>query len=267
MKALSLCLLTLGAATLGLAQNLTQSLIDGAWSGQALAVRSALESGRVDVDVTTTDGDTPLMLASLAGHEKVIRILLEAGADAKLANNAGETPLILASKYGFNAVAVDLIEAGADVNAQDESGRSAWTWASWGENEPLMSLLKASGADRSGKADPFDDGAPVDRFETRPEMTKYREPKMPKTLRESGIDGTIELRVVIDRDGKLKTVELIEGIHEELDKNVLDATEKWRYEPGEIQGKPVEGLVRVLLVYTPGESEARVTTRTRRWRN
>lgn len=257
----------IGFAEWGLAQNLTDSLIQGAWSGQALAVRSAIATGRVDVDVTTPEGDTPLMLASLAGHENVIDILLEAGADPKLANEAGETPLILASKYGFNAVAAKLIEAGADVNAQDESGRTAWTWASWGENEALLSLLKASGADDSGKADPFEDGAPIDRFETRPKMTKYKEPKLPKELRESGVDGTIQMRVVIDRDGKLQSVELIEGVHDELDKNVLEATKKWRYDPGEIQGKPVESVVNILVEYTSGDSEARVTTRTRRWRN
>lgn len=77
------------------------------------------------------------MLASLAGHENVIDILLEGGADPNLANEAGETALILASKYGFNTIAADLIEAGADVNGQDSSGRTAWTWASWGENTSL----------------------------------------------------------------------------------------------------------------------------------
>ncbi len=130
MKRFLFCFFAIGIAELALAQNLAQSLIAGAWSGSAAAVRGALASGRVDVNVTTRDADTPLMLASLAGHDNVIDILLEGGANPNLTNEAGETALILASKYGFNAVAADLIEAGADVNPQDASGRTPWTWAS-----------------------------------------------------------------------------------------------------------------------------------------
>ncbi len=130
MKRFLFWFFAIGIAESGLAQNLTQSLIQGAWSGQPAAVRGALASGRVDVNVTTRDADTPLMLASLAGHDNVIDILLEGGANPNLTNEAGETALILASKYGFNAVAADLIEAGADVNPQDASGRTPWTWAS-----------------------------------------------------------------------------------------------------------------------------------------
>lgn len=223
MKCFLLCFFAIGIAASGLAQNLARSLIQGAWAGQPAAVRGALASGRVNVDVTTEAGDTPLMLASLAGHGNVIDILLEGGANPNLTNDAGETALILASKYGFNAVAAALIEAGADVNPQDASGRTPWTWASWGENEKLVSLLKASGSDRSGKVDPFDGGAPVDRFETTPDMTKYN-------------------------------------------RNALEASKKWRFDPGEVQNKPVDGIVTMSLIYAPGRDE-RVVTSTRRWRN
>ncbi len=266
MKCFLLCFFAIGIAASGLAQNLARSLIQGAWAGQPAAVRGALASGRVNVDVTTEAGDTPLMLASLAGHGNVIDILLEGGADPNLANDAGETALILASKYGFNVVAAALIEAGADVNTQDASGRSPWTWASWGENEKLVSLLKASGADGSGKVDPFDGGAPVDRFETTPDMTKYKSPKMPKELKKTGIEGTLRLRLVVGRDGRTSAIELVEGIHDELDRNALEASKKWRFDPGEVQNKPVDGIVTMSLIYAPGRDE-RVVTSTRRWRN
>ena len=266
MQRLLFWVFAIGIAELGLAQNLAQSLIQGAWAGQPAAVRGALASGRVNVNVTTPAGDTPLMLASLAGHENVIDILLESGADPNLANDAGETALILASKYGFNAVAADLIEAGADVNTQDVSGRTSWTWASWGENEKLVSLLNASSADGSGKVDPFDGGAHVNRFETTPDMTKYKSPKMPKELKKTGIEGTMRLRLVVGRDGKTRSIELVEGIHDELDRNALEASKKWRFDPGEVQNKPVDGIVTMSLIYAPGRDE-RVITSTRRWRN
>lgn len=269
MRVIGFWILVLTVPMPGRAQDpVTRSLIDGAWSGQPAAVRSALASGRVDVDVRSGEGNTPLMLASLAGHDAVVDLLIEAGADPNLANDGGETALILAAKYGFNDVAAKLIEAGAELDHQDQSGRTAWTWASWGENDSLVSLLKASGADEMGKSDPFDGGAPVDRFETRPDMTRYRPPDVPKELRESGVVGTLVLRVVVDRDGKARSVELVEGLHEELDQNALEAAEKWRFEPGEIQKRPVDGVVTVRIEYGRGhDPEGRVVISTRRWRN
>ena len=245
MKRLLFGLFAIGIADPGLAQNLTQSLIAGAWSGQAAAVRSALASGRVDVNVTTPDGETPLMLASLAGHDNVIDILLEGDADPNLANKAGETALILASKYGFNAAAAALIEAGADVNAHDSSGRTARTWASWGENRSLRSMLRASGAYGLGKLDSFEDGAPVDRFEITPDLTQGKVPKIPKSLRKAGVAGTVRFRMVVGRDGGTRSIELLEGLADELDQDVLEQARRWKFSPGEIQSKPVDGIVTV----------------------
>jgi TonB family protein len=256
------------AGSTAAAQNVSDSLINGAWSGQVMAVRSALESGRVDVDVRTSDGSTALMFASLAGHESVVTVLLDNGADPKLANEAGETPLILAVKYGFTAVARKLLDAGAAVDARDASERSAWTWARFGKNEELASLLESAGADTSAKTDPFQNGgAPVDRFEKPPELTKYRAPKMPKDLKGAPLDGTIILSLVAGRDGKPKAIDLEEGLAEALDRAALEAAEKWRFEPGEVQGQPVDGRVRLTLRYLPalGE-EPKVGIQWTRWR-
>ena len=67
-----------------------------------------------------------LFTAVEAGNERIVRLLLKAGADPDLAlpgpeinkNNrlAGATPLLLTVYRGHDAVAHQLIEAGADVN-------------------------------------------------------------------------------------------------------------------------------------------------------
>jgi len=252
-----------------LARDAASTLLSAAWSGQPAVVRSALASGRVDVDVARIDGSTALMLASLAGHETVVDILIDAGANPNLAGENGETALILASKYGFRAVAAKLIEAGADLSATDSSGRTAWTWAHWGENEPLESLLRASGADGTGKVDPFEDGGePVDRFEKTPELEKYKAPKVPKQLKKNRVEGMIQIRLVIGRNGKPRDIELVQGVHEELDQNALAAAEKWRFVPGEVQGKPVDGIATVNIQYSRGDDpKGHVMLWTRRWRN
>lgn len=247
-------------------QNLANSLLQGAWSGQEFAVENAIASGRVDVNVTDPDGLTALMLASLAGHENVIDLLLESGADPALEGEHQETALILASKYGFTEVAARLIEAGVDVNHPDASSRTAWTWAMWGDNQPLMAMLAKSGADRTAERDPFDGGgAPVDRFEKNPRMTRFKAPKLPKSLKQQGVDGTMSLDVVVDRKGKLLSVELAEGLHEALDAEALDQAKKWKFEPGRIQGKPVVSKLQVTIRFTR-HADPQVGTSTRRWR-
>lgn len=149
----------------------------------------------------------------------------------------------------------------------DASGRTAWTWAVWGENDALVSLPKASGADGSGKTDPFDEGAPVDRFETRPDVEKFKLPKLPKELRDPGVEGAATIRIVIDRKGKAKSVELTEGVRDELDQKLVDAVRKWKYEPGKVQGKPVESVCRIIVTYDARNPNGGVSVSTRRWRN
>lgn len=255
-------------ATTSHAQDLRWSYIEGARTGQIIAVRSALQSGQVDVDFAFDDGNTALMYASLAGHEGVVDAVLEAGADVHRVNQNGETALILASMYGFTSIAAKLIDAGSDVDAKDASGRTAWTWAHWGQNPGLRSLLEASGAKGGGKTDPFDPGAPVERYEKTPRMTRYRAPKIPEDLKKKPVEGALKLRLVVKRDGRPAEIVLVEGFHEELDKNVLDAATKWKFEPGEIQGKPVDGIVDVHVRFLRGgDPDGVATVSTQRWRS
>ena len=53
------------------------------------------------------------------GHDAVVRLLLDAGADKDLADNYGVTPLIIAAAVGHDAVVRTLLNAGADKNLAD----------------------------------------------------------------------------------------------------------------------------------------------------
>lgn len=262
MKRFLVCLVGVGVASLGHAQSHVQSLFQGAWTGQAAAVRGALESGQVNVNMAMDDGTTALIAATSRGHESVVDVLLEGDADPNLAKDDGETALIIASMYAMNSIAGALIESGADVNAKDTRGRSAWTWAAWGENESLQSLLKKSGADGSGEADPFQGGAVVDTFETRPDWKKGKTPKISEELREAGIAGNVELRVILEQNGKVRSVELLQGLHDELDREVLELVQKWTFSPGELQGKPVPGVMNLEVEFVlAGKRDGYVRTR------
>lgn len=62
---------------------------------------------------------TPLHLATTIGVPETIQILLQNGADAKVADSRGITPLHLAAGLGFAEIVQYFITAGADINVQD----------------------------------------------------------------------------------------------------------------------------------------------------
>ena len=59
-------------------------------------------------------------------------------------------------------------------------------------------------------------------FETPPRMKKGKVPKISNDLRKAGVAGTVRLRVVVEPDGKARSVELLEGLEDELDEEVLE---------------------------------------------
>ncbi|KAJ7602548.1 ankyrin repeat-containing domain protein [Mycena polygramma] len=85
--------------------------------------------------------DTALCAALEAGHEEVVRLLIEHGADV---NADGGQALRAASKEGKTAVVGMLIEAGADVDANGSG--ALWTGSVSG-NADVVKLLIAAGAD------------------------------------------------------------------------------------------------------------------------
>jgi ankyrin repeat protein len=60
----------------------------------------------------STDGDTPLIKASYAGHMNSVRILVEAGASLKSVNKDGDTPYRAAHVFGNHGVAQYLRSVG-----------------------------------------------------------------------------------------------------------------------------------------------------------
>ena len=73
----------------------------------------------------SNDRSTALIWASEKGHEAVVRLLIDKGADVNAQSNAGLTALLLASRNGHEAVARLLIDKGADVKASDKCRSTA----------------------------------------------------------------------------------------------------------------------------------------------
>jgi uncharacterized protein len=82
-----------------------------------------------DVDARNKHGMTALMRAAYHGHERMVRTLLEHGADPNLTRNDRFTALALAAFFGHTETVRILIEHGARTEVVTRCGTSAYMWA------------------------------------------------------------------------------------------------------------------------------------------
>lgn len=125
----------------------TTALIFASQNGHERVVKLLLEHG-ADGNRAGADGTTALIAASALGRESVVELLLDGGADVNKATTARTAALILASDGGHEAVMKLHLEHGADVNATASDGRTPLIVASRNGHEGGVKLLLIRGADQ-----------------------------------------------------------------------------------------------------------------------
>jgi serine/threonine-protein phosphatase 6 regulatory ankyrin repeat subunit B len=86
-----------------------------------------------------------LILAADGGHDEVVRLLIERGAQTNHVDNKGATALMLASKAGKLSTIKLLIERGADLARVDRFGNDAIAYASRAGHEDIVQRLQQGG--------------------------------------------------------------------------------------------------------------------------
>jgi len=81
-------------------------------------------------------GMTPLMLAAACGNKAVLKVLLDAHANAGARDTLGQTAIMYSARYGRVECARLLIQHGVDIGAVDDAGLT-----------PLMHVAEMSSAD------------------------------------------------------------------------------------------------------------------------
>ncbi|CAM9191235.1 unnamed protein product [Ectocarpus fasciculatus] len=109
----------------------------------------ALLSSRDPIDVNQGDkaGYTPLMMATIDGHLRVVRILLNHGANTSIVNDVGRDALLTSAAVGHSAVTKILAKAGANLEAADFSGATPLHLAAKCGNSEVMRVLIEAGAE------------------------------------------------------------------------------------------------------------------------
>ena len=99
------------------------------------------------VDQANRYGITPLVIACQAGHAPIVKILLDAGADANCVLPAGESVLMIAARTGVAECVQQLVDAQADVDFRDRRQQTAVMWAAAEGNTAAFTVLDQAGAD------------------------------------------------------------------------------------------------------------------------
>jgi hypothetical protein len=111
-----------------------------AWSGSAKIIKSLLEKG-ADVNAPDYNYRKPLNYAST---KSAVELLVSAGAEANAANLP---PLPDAALHGFPDAVTALLDHGADIQGVDTTYYTPLHWAAWGGSADTVRVLIQRGAD------------------------------------------------------------------------------------------------------------------------
>lgn len=162
-------------ATAILARGPKLTVFEAAAAGDAGRVREIVGRDRSQSNAVAPDGFSPLGLAAFFKRREVVRYLLEAGADLRLASRQGGfTPLHSAVATDAGAVDIEivrlLLDKGADPNAKGQSGSTPLHTVGFTGDRASLDLLLKHRADPAIKNNDGKTAADIARERGHPEI-------------------------------------------------------------------------------------------------
>jgi TonB family protein len=86
-----------------------------------------------------------------------------------------------------------------------------------------------------------------------PRIVRKANPRYPEAAKAEGIEGDVVLRAVILMSGELGSVTVVESPAPVLSEGAIDAVKKWQFQPGLLNGQPVELSTQITIKFRLGE--------------
>ncbi len=118
-----------------------QPLMHAAWNGHLQAVRWLLDRGAL-INRQGLEWSA-LHYAVFAGHRDVVNTLIARGADINARSTNGASPLMMASREGHDELAQLLVNLGASTALKNDWGDDALTWAMRNGNPQIARMVAA----------------------------------------------------------------------------------------------------------------------------
>jgi TonB family protein len=77
-------------------------------------------------------------------------------------------------------------------------------------------------------------------------------PRYPESAKYNHVQGEVQLRAVIDKQGNISLLEIVKTPSQDLAISAIEAVKTWRYQPYVLNGEPVEVETVIIVRYTLG---------------
>jgi TonB family protein len=81
-------------------------------------------------------------------------------------------------------------------------------------------------------------------------LVRKVQPVYPASAKAAGVQGTVDLEVVISKDGVPEEITVTSSPSDDLTQSSLEAVRQWRYRPTLLNGEPVDIVTHVIVNYT-----------------
>jgi TonB family protein len=85
---------------------------------------------------------------------------------------------------------------------------------------------------------------------TAPRLLREVKPRYPPEAVNAGINGLVKLECVVEADGTVGRVRVLESLYPSLDEEAVRVMKEWKFGPGTKDGKAVAVLVEVEMAFT-----------------
>lgn len=113
-----------------------------AFNGHEQQISLLLAAGKGDIDAPDDTGTYMIIWASLNGHDKIVRMLLERGTDINAQGGDFRNALQAACWNGHDKIARMLLEPGADINAQGGAYGKVFQAARQRKHHHILQILQ-----------------------------------------------------------------------------------------------------------------------------
>jgi protein TonB len=80
-------------------------------------------------------------------------------------------------------------------------------------------------------------------YEKAPQLTQRIDPDYPQMARQLGIEGTVFLEIIVEKDGTVSSVKVLKSVHPLLDESAVAAAYKLKFTPAMTRDMPIRCYV------------------------
>ncbi len=92
----------------------------------------------------------------------------------------------------------------------------------------------------------------MDELDQKPRAVYQPAPAYPPELQKKGVEGTVYVIFIIDRNGRVTNAKVQKSTHQGFERPALTAVKKWKFDPGKRGGEPVPFRMRIPIMFSKG---------------